>query len=85
MVNETEHRNIDTACILRFGRNGTAGELWVDGSLLDRGLETFMLARQLWDLDRELQLDVKYETPIIQKIPATPKVYCRGVLTAGTT
>lgn len=84
MVNETENREIDTACILRFGRNGTAGELWVDGPLLNRGLETFMLARQMWELDKELQLDVKYEHTIIAKEVNTPKVYCAGKLTVGT-
>ena len=84
MVNEVEDRMIDTACILRFGRDGTSEELWVDGEMLDRGRSMFLLARQMYALNDELVLDAKSATHLINRVVNTPKVWMMGQLTVGT-
>lgn len=67
MVNETEDRNVEQACILRVGRDGTSEELWVDEAMLDRGRHMFLLARQMYTLHQELTLDAKMGTKLVQK------------------
>jgi hypothetical protein len=84
MVNEVEDRMIDTACILRFGRDGTSEELWVDNEMLDRGRSMFLLARQMYALHGELDLDAKSATHLINRVVNTPKVWMMGQLTVGT-
>lgn len=84
MVNEVEDRRIDTACILRFGRDGTSEELWVDGEMLDRGRSMFLLARQMYALHDDLALNAKSATHLINRVVTTPKVWIMGQLTVGT-
>jgi hypothetical protein len=78
MVNEVEDRTIDTACILRFGRDGTSEELWVDGEILDRGRHMFLLAYQMFQLSKELCIDAKSGTHLVNRVIKTTPLQMMG-------
>lgn len=64
MVEHQYGKAIDSALILRFGKDGSAEELEVSGQMMADGLELFQIALRLYQMESQMKKHIRAKRPL---------------------